>query len=292
MSKNPATAGDGWARTRRNVVAMCGILSTTLLSACRNGELSAFENLLPSDDHHSHHHHRDHDDDSHTVATASDPNDPNCYLKGTRILTTDGPQPIEEIGIGDRLIVNGKHTTKCVEWIGRLRYDRGQDEDWPMKLRPVRIRCGALRDDVPVADLLVSQNHRLYLGGMLIRAGDLVNGTTIDLDPQDNEDTLEYYHLLVDGHHIIYANGAPSETLLFDHESKTLFDNYDEFERLYANVSDQFAMPCAPIYADRGLKSRLNSCLRSAISPLIDLRQPYDIVRDSLTGGGQLPDGL
>lgn len=291
MSQNPITPGEGWARTRRNVVAMCGILSTTLLSGCKEGELSAIQNLLPSDDHHKHHR-SDRRDDSHTVATAGDPNDPNCYLKGTQILTSDGPRAVEEIAIGDRLVVDGMQTTKRVKWVGRLRYDRSQDDDWLMKLRPVRIRRSAFRDNVPAMDLLVSQNHRIYLGGMLMRASDLINGTTIHIDAQDDEDTLEYYHLLTDGHHIIYANGAPSETLLFDVTSKMQFDNHDEFERLCEGAYDQFATPCAPVYAERGLKSQFNSRLRSAISPLIDLRQPFDVIRDSLACGGQLPDGF
>ncbi len=292
MSKDPVTTSDGWARTRRNVVAMCGLLSTTLLSACKNGELTALENLLPSDDDHHHHHQHDDRDGSHTVATADDPDDPNCYLKGTLILTADGPRPIEEIGIGDLLVVDDMQTAKRVEWVGRIRYERGEDADWRMKLRPVRIRCGAFRHNVPATDLLVSQNHRLYLGGMLIRAADLINGTTIAIDAQEDVDSLEYYHLLTDGHHIIYANGALSETLLLDERTKALFDNHDEFEQLYEAVYDPLTVPCAPVYVDCGMKSRFNSRLRSAISPLIDLRQPYDVVRDSLAGGGQLPEGL
>lgn len=291
MSKNPVTPGEGWARTRRNVVAMCGILSTTLLSGCKEGELSAFQNLLPSDDHHKHHRF-DRRDDSHTVATAGDPNDPNCYLKGTQILTSDGPRVIEEIVIGDLLIVDGTEAAKRVEWIGRLRYDRVRNDDWSMNVRPIRIKRGAFRHNVPAMDLLVSQNHRLYLGGMLMRASDLINGTTIFVDAQDDEETLEYYHLLTEGHHIIYANAAPSETLLLNETSKALFDNYDEFKRLYEGVYDQLTTPCAPVFAERGMKSRFNSRFRSAISPLIDLRQPYDVIRDSLACGGQLPDGL
>jgi hypothetical protein len=97
---------------------------------------------------------------------------------------------------------------------------------------------------------------------------------------------LEYYHILTEGHQIIYANGASSETLLPTQIIRALFDNYEEYLRLYEEEGlDGLVEPCAPVHAERGKVDRLASHFRSAVSPLIDVRRPFDIVRDTLAAG-------
>jgi Hint domain len=274
---------DGWNRTRRNVVAICGILSASFLSGCRGGLAGMINDPPAADDHRRHW--LDFSDKGRDPPTTSGGRcDPSCYLKGTQILTPGGQRPIEALSTGDCL-VTGNGATSLIKWIGRIGCDRDDDGSWGRDVQPVRIVRGALGHNVPNADLLVSQNHRLYLGGILIRASDLLNGTTIRIDPCRNYCALEYYHILTESHHIIYANGATSETLLPTQITRAIFDNYEEYQRLHEEerIGCLFE-PCAPIYAERGKVNRLASHFRSAVSPLIDFRRPFDIVRDTLAG--------
>jgi hypothetical protein len=67
---------------------------------------------------------------------------------------------------------------------------------------------------VPHADLYVTQGHAIYIDGVLVPAGALVNGTTISIDSAAEFDALEFFHVKLSSHDVIYAEGAPCETLL------------------------------------------------------------------------------
>ncbi len=79
---------------------------------------------------------------------------------------------------------------------------------------PVCIKAGALADNVPARDLWISPHHAMYFedasGGMLIEAKDLVNGVSIV--QAERVDKVEYFHIELDTHDVILAEGAPSET--------------------------------------------------------------------------------
>src|SRR5471032_460857 len=87
-----------------------------------------------------------------------------------------------------------------------------------------------------------------FLDGMLIRAIDLIDGKAIALDSWSERNTLEYFHLLVEGEHdIIFAQGAASETLLFDALLLRQFDNFQGIERLPLHQTPYVAKPFAPV---------------------------------------------
>ena len=65
----------------------------------------------------------------------------------------------------------------------------------------------------------------MYLDGVLIEAKDLVNGVSII--QADHVDELEYFHIELDTHGVILAEGAPSETFL-DDNSRGMFHNAHE----------------------------------------------------------------
>jgi hypothetical protein len=124
----------------------------------------------------------------------------------------------------------------------------------------------AIDENVPQADLVVSAAHALLLDGVLVTAGDLVNGTTIAFDDDDG-DRLEYFHIKLSQHDAVDAEGLACESLLAVPASMTELPE---------------ATLCAPKVSYSGGRGEVASRLRSAISPWFDRRQPLDIVRDRL----------
>ena len=132
-----------------------------------------------------------------------------CYCRGTRILTDEGEIAVEDLREGD-LVVTASGELRPIRWIGRrrLRPDRCLR---PEAVRPVRIAAGALRPGVPARALFVSPEHALWLDEAWIAAKDLVNGATIR---QEAWREVEYFHVELDSHDILLAEGAPAESYL------------------------------------------------------------------------------
>jgi hypothetical protein len=197
-----------------------------------------------------------------------------CFLAGTRIRTRAGDQAVETLAAGDEVLtITGEF--RPIQWISHTRYERG-DKPWVREVLPVRIRRSAIADGAPSADLLVSRAHALYIDGLLIPAGDLVNGETIVIDDAEALTALDYFHLKLESHDVILAEGAPCETLQRVNESAANFADY--LRRFGAAES----APYAPVVSYNGGRSQLASRLRSAASPWVDRRTAFDIVRDRL----------
>ena len=115
------------------------------------------------------------------------------------------------------------------------------------EILPVCIKAGALGDNVPKRDLWISPHHAMYLaehGGVLVEAKDLVNGVSI---VQAKEiDKVEYFHIELDTHDVIVAEGALSETFLDEDDSRSMFNNALEYEMLYGEQPSASAQYCAP----------------------------------------------
>jgi Hint domain len=243
--------------TRRNLMSIGSILAGTLLGGCK------FESVINN-------------------FYTTELNPPRCFLSGTCVLTTTGNKAVEELEIGDHLVVSTGRS-KPILWIGRRQFSRDAREDWPQEIMPVRIAQGALLANLPTADLFVSQDHRMYLHGMLVRAADLITGTSVAIDPRKESTVLEYFHIYVgEKHEMIFAEGAASETLLPDSPALRAFDNSEQLRRLLQFQTQ--LRPFAPVYAykSHGKRAMVWSHLRSAISPLIDVRNQTDRVRDLL----------
>ncbi|AGB74785.1 MULTISPECIES: Hint domain-containing protein [Rhizobium] len=133
----------------------------------------------------------------------------SCFLRGTLIRTPEGDTPIEDLRVGD-LVVTHKGVAE-IKWVGRRRLDP-KAIDKPRDTLPIRIQSGAFAENVPSQDLYVSPDHCMFLEESLIPAKFLVNGTTVT-----QEGTLapfEYFHIELEQHSIILAEGAPTETYL------------------------------------------------------------------------------
>ncbi len=205
-----------------------------------------------------------------------------CLLKGTVIRTSEGPRKVEDLVVGDLLpTLSGRE--RAVQWVGRYPYKKKDaGKAWSKDARPVRIARSALAPNVPSADLYVTKGHALFMDGVLVSAGSLVNGTSITLDAARQFDELVYYHIKLESHDIIFAEGAPVETLLTVDENAV---NFADYLRRYGAPTVEDA-PCAPLLSFNGGRSEIKSRLRSAISPWIDRRQPLDVIRDRLEDRG------
>jgi hypothetical protein len=161
-----------------------------------------------------------------------------CFCRGTLILTARGEVPVEELTIGDTLVtVSGGLSP--ISWIGR-RTVAARLAD-PLRTWPVRIRADALADGVPSRDLLLSPDHAVYVDGVLVQVGALVNGMSIVRETAVPE-VFVYYHLELDDHALIFADNVPSETFI-DNVDRLAFDNWEEHEALFPGGKPIVEMP-------------------------------------------------
>jgi len=136
--------------------------------------------------------------------------------------------------------------TRPVIWIGsrKVRCGRrpgGQD------VRPVRIRRGAFGEGLPHRDLVVSPGHAVLVEGRLVPAAHLLNGATI---VQDEVESVRYFHVELDAHDVLLAEGLPCESYLDDGNRAAFANHFGPvalFERLDAEAWDQ---ACAPRMTD------------------------------------------
>jgi hypothetical protein len=206
VSENPTPPEIPVKRTRRNILAMGSIVAAAIVANLALLKPAAAQNLNKRGD--------------------KKPKGPSCFMRGTAIRTADGDRRVEELAIGDLLptVFGG---LRPIQWIGRYRYTKSNESNsWSKEVQPVRIAASALGPYEPRGDLLLTQWHALLIDGVLLTAGELVNGTTITLDAADEFDELEYFHFKLETHDVIYAEGAACETLLNMDESASNFDEY------------------------------------------------------------------
>jgi O-antigen biosynthesis protein len=164
-----------------------------------------------------------------------------CYLRGTLIRAERGDIAVENLAIGEN-IMTASGALRPIRWIGWRSYG-GRFIIGRKDILPICIKAGALDDNVPGRDLWVSPHHAMYLEGVLIEAKDLVNGTSI-VQP-DGIDLVEYFHIELETHDLIIAEGAPSETFI-DDDSRFMFQNAHEYRRLYPEAATGVDRYCAP----------------------------------------------
>jgi hypothetical protein len=78
-------------------------------------------------------------------------------------------------------------------------------------VHPVRIRANAFIPLVPMRDLWLSPDHAVFIDGALIPIKHLINSRSI---AQIAVDEVEYWHIELDQHDVVLAEGLPAETYL------------------------------------------------------------------------------
>jgi len=132
-----------------------------------------------------------------------------CFVRGTRIATLAGDILIEELAAGD-LVQAQDAGVAPIKWIGHRRVDC-RNHPKPQKVWPVRVAAGAFGENVPYRELWLSPDHAMFVGDVLIPIKHLVNGTTIKQVPMDE---VTYYHIELEYHDVLLAEGLPAESYL------------------------------------------------------------------------------
>jgi hypothetical protein len=205
-----------------------------------------------------------------------------CFLSGTRIKTPEGETNIEELRIGDN-VLTASGEAKPIKFIGRRWLLRERPGPWKKGEGPVKISRFAIDGKAPLSDLYITPEHAIYIDGILIPARNLVNGATIVADAKPEILSLTLYHIELDTHEAILAEGLAVESFRLDSQLTHAywFDNADEYVRLYGSPGEPPA-PFAPILRFRRSRLELASHMRSTLAPVYDLRKPIEKVRDRI----------
>lgn len=143
-----------------------------------------------------------------------------CFAADTLIATARGDKPAGLVEVDD-MVLTRDSGFQPVRWVGR-RALSSQELFRAPHLRPIQIAAGALGPGIPRRDLRLSPQHRVLVRSriaarmfgeneILVAAKNLTSLPGVDID--ERSPRVTYVHLLFDRHEVIYANGAPSESL-------------------------------------------------------------------------------
>lgn len=234
------------------------VIASSLLSVTKAKDADAM-GLFPRDDPHG--------------------SNPQCFARGTRIRTVDGEVPVESLAIG--ALVMTTSGALPVKWVGRQTMKRNASASWHPSVVPVRLSRFAIDDQTPHRDLYLSQEHCLFIDGVLIPVKYLVNGRSIAFDDEAKmSETIEYFGVLLDTHEVIFAEGTAAET--FQHwGGQVAWDNLSDYQDLYGTEPE--VMPAfARICCYTGGRAEVRGLLRLATSRFVDVRDPIQIAHDRI----------
>jgi hypothetical protein len=132
-----------------------------------------------------------------------------CFARGTHIASLRGALPVETLSIGDAVLLASGDTAP-ITWIGYREVDCRRHPE-PRNVWPVRISRGAFGDAGPQRDLLLSPDHAVFAGGVLIPVKYLINGRSIR---QVRRIRIDYFHIELPRHDILLAEGLTVESYL------------------------------------------------------------------------------
>jgi hypothetical protein len=152
---------------------------------------------------------------------------------------------VETLRVGDLVVVEHPSKGRSVEpiaWLGHRRMHLHSRADRVFNA-PVRIRASAIGPNLPSRDLILSPDHCIYIDGHLLRAYRLVNGASV---VQEYPRTVDYYHIEIESHGLIFAEGLTVETFLEEEASTFFRRGYARADRKRGEVRQQACAPLAP----------------------------------------------
>jgi hypothetical protein len=121
----------------------------------------------------------------------------------------------------------------------------------------------------------------VLIDDVLIEVRDLINGTSIKRAVPEGMTDMEYFHIELETHEVILAEGAPVETLLLT-SGRESFSNFVEYERLYGPDTYPAMVPYAPVLGYARGRAHLKALLRLGVSQVIDVRDPIQLAYDRI----------
>lgn len=203
-----------------------------------------------------------------------------CFSAEALIETRSGLVAAGNLAIGD-LVRTRDAGLSPIRWIGE-RALSAKDLARRPNLCPIRIRAGALGKNTPQTDLVVSPQHRMLIRSnialRMFGAQEVLIGARQLLGIEGVEEATDlagvtYVHILLDGHQIIYANGAETESLFTGMQALRSVGPVarDEILTLFPEISaaDFLPAPVRPLIPGRPAR-RLTERHAQNSKPLFD----------------------
>lgn len=176
-----------------------------------------------------------------------------CFLPGTLIATPWGDREVETLKPGDivySMTPDGQRVAAPIAWTGSGRQENAEGPD----TQAVIVEKGAFGDNLPEQDLYLTPDHCVYVDGALVPVRMLVNHVSIRHDVDQR--AYDYYHIMMNEHAVIFANGLPAESYFPDqaHGSNHFFDR-DAFAD--SQVIQRHAERVAPLQTSREFVERI-----------------------------------
>lgn len=178
----------------------------------------------------------------------------SCFTSGTAVETATGPVLVETLKPGD-LVRTADHGMQPVRVVLKRTLDLS-DLSLQPNLLPVLIKAGALGRDLPSQDLTVSPQHRMLVQSeianrmfgtpdVLVSARKLTGLPGISISVPKGPVT--YVHLILDRHEIVFAAGAPTETLYLGPMALTSLEPeaLSEVRAVFPGVFDDLEQPAS-----------------------------------------------
>jgi autotransporter passenger strand-loop-strand repeat protein len=143
-----------------------------------------------------------------------------CFLEGTLVATPEGEAAVEDLHEDD-LVLTASGEAVPVRWIG-YRHVVAREMPDSHLYAPVVIEAGAIAPGKPARDLWVTPDHAILVEGCLIPVKLLVNGATIRQVPRAE---YSFYHIELDQHALLLAEGLEAESYLDVAASRQAFAN-------------------------------------------------------------------
>ena len=194
-----------------------------------------------------------------------------CFAGETDIAVPNGTKRASEICAGDIVVTaDGAQVQVIAVSMRRIKPIELARE---LRLSPVLIKAGALGQGLPTRDLRVSRQHRILIASriaarlcsqteILVPAHKLVGLPGIELDR--SLETVDFYHILLDRHDVLLANGAPAESLFLGFEAGfALKDQQSEIPRDWLGRQPMQQMtPARPLIGGKNARKVVEAHLK------------------------------